>query len=85
MRRTPWASAARVNVRMVDRYRIGRGLVAGDAAHCHSPAGGQGMKRSSDESVGKVLWFCCGCGCGCVSGPPTTRHRVDTPWIAGRV
>jgi hypothetical protein len=28
---------------MVDRYRAGRMLLAGDAAHVHSPAGGQGL------------------------------------------
>ena len=28
--------------RQVPRYRVGRVFLAGDAAHCHSPAGGRG-------------------------------------------
>ncbi|MDP8953162.1 MAG: FAD-dependent monooxygenase [Actinomycetota bacterium] len=36
-----WLSNFRVNRRMVDRYRKGRGFVAGDAAHIHSPSGGR--------------------------------------------
>jgi 2-polyprenyl-6-methoxyphenol hydroxylase-like FAD-dependent oxidoreductase len=34
-----WLSLYRANVRMVDRYRVGRIFLAGDAAHVHSPAG----------------------------------------------
>jgi 2-polyprenyl-6-methoxyphenol hydroxylase-like FAD-dependent oxidoreductase len=32
-----------VHHRIADTYRAGRVLLAGDAAHVHSPAGGQGM------------------------------------------
>ena len=38
-----WGSRFRVHHRVADRYRAGRVLLAGDAAHVHSPAGGQGM------------------------------------------
>ncbi|MGH3772167.1 MAG: FAD-dependent monooxygenase [Pseudonocardiaceae bacterium] len=38
-----WSSVFRISHRMVDTYRHGRVFVAGDAAHIHSPAGGQGM------------------------------------------
>jgi len=33
----------RIHQRVVDRYRIGRVLLAGDAAHLNSPSGGMGM------------------------------------------
>ncbi|MES2959563.1 MAG: FAD-dependent oxidoreductase [Pseudomonadota bacterium] len=38
-----WGSRFRVHHRVADAYRAGRVLLAGDAAHVHSPAGGQGM------------------------------------------
>lgn len=33
----------RIHERVVDRYRVGRVLLAGDAAHLNSPSGGMGM------------------------------------------
>lgn len=45
-----WLSLYRVNVRMVDRYRAGRVFLAGDAAHVHTPAGGQGMNTGIQDS-----------------------------------
>jgi 2-polyprenyl-6-methoxyphenol hydroxylase-like FAD-dependent oxidoreductase len=38
-----WGTRFRVHHRVADVYRAGRVLLAGDAAHVHSPAGGQGM------------------------------------------
>jgi len=38
-----WVSSFRIHRRLVDAYRVGRVLLAGDAAHIHSPMGGQGM------------------------------------------
>jgi 2-polyprenyl-6-methoxyphenol hydroxylase-like FAD-dependent oxidoreductase len=38
-----WGSRFRVHHRVAEAYRAGRVLLAGDAAHVHSPAGGQGM------------------------------------------
>jgi 2-polyprenyl-6-methoxyphenol hydroxylase-like FAD-dependent oxidoreductase len=38
-----WLSCFRCQLRSAASYRRGRVLLAGDAAHVHSPAGGQGM------------------------------------------
>ncbi|WP_331716728.1 FAD-dependent monooxygenase [Micromonospora inositola] len=38
-----WASRFRVHHRVAETFRAGPVLLAGDAAHVHSPAGGQGM------------------------------------------
>ncbi|MEV6520454.1 FAD-dependent oxidoreductase [Longispora sp. NPDC051575] len=45
-----WASVYRVNIRMVERYRDGRVLLAGDSAHVHSPAGGQGLNTGVQDA-----------------------------------
>ncbi|SET40688.1 FAD-dependent monooxygenase [Geodermatophilus poikilotrophus] len=45
-----WLSTWHSNVRLVDRYRVGRVFVAGDAAHLHSPVGGQGMNTGIQDA-----------------------------------
>ncbi|MEU9077457.1 FAD-dependent monooxygenase [Kitasatospora sp. NPDC048538] len=45
-----WSTVWRPTVRMVERYRQGRVLLAGDAAHCHSAAGGQGMNTGIQDA-----------------------------------
>ncbi|QWF83213.1 FAD-dependent oxidoreductase [Amycolatopsis sp. CA-230715] len=37
--------------RQVERYRVGRVLLAGDAAHIHFPAGGQGLNLGVQDAV----------------------------------
>jgi bifunctional hydroxylase/dehydrase len=46
-----WASAFGDACRQVTEYRRGRVLMAGDAAHIHLPAGGQGMNTSIQDAV----------------------------------
>ncbi len=46
-----WLSDFRINARMVDRFRVGRVFVAGDAAHIHSPAGGQGIATGIQDAA----------------------------------
>ncbi|BBY31857.1 FAD-dependent oxidoreductase [Mycolicibacterium sediminis] len=46
-----WGSRFRVHHRVADTYRKGRILLAGDAAHVHSPAGGQGMNLGIQDAV----------------------------------
>lgn len=46
-----WGSRFRIHHRVADRYRAGRILLAGDAAHVHSPAGGQGMNLGITDAV----------------------------------
>jgi 2-polyprenyl-6-methoxyphenol hydroxylase-like FAD-dependent oxidoreductase len=46
-----WGSRFRIHHRVADTYRAGRLLLSGDAAHVHSPAGGQGMNLGIQDGV----------------------------------
>ena len=46
-----WMSRFRSDERQASRYRVGRVFLAGDAAHCHSPAGGLGMNTGIQDAA----------------------------------
>jgi 2-polyprenyl-6-methoxyphenol hydroxylase-like FAD-dependent oxidoreductase len=50
-----WLSSFRVHERKVSAYRHGRVFLAGDAAHIHSPAGGQGMNTGMQDAI-NLAW-----------------------------
>jgi 2-polyprenyl-6-methoxyphenol hydroxylase-like FAD-dependent oxidoreductase len=50
-----WLTHFRINERKVTDYRRGRVFLAGDAAHIHSPAGGQGMNTGMQDAV-NLAW-----------------------------
>ncbi|MFJ9626926.1 FAD-dependent monooxygenase [Streptomyces sp. NPDC101175] len=45
-----WTSVFRPNIRLAARYRRGRVLLAGDAAHVHTPAGAQGLNTGVQDA-----------------------------------
>ena len=50
-----WLAGFRINDRKVKDYRYGRLFLAGDAAHIHSPAGGQGMNTGMQDAF-NLAW-----------------------------
>ncbi len=44
----------KISIRQAETYKQGRVLLAGDAAHCHSPVGGRGMNLGIDDAIAAV-------------------------------
>lgn len=50
-----WFSTYHVHHRVADHFRYGRAFLLGDAAHIHSPAGGQGMNTGIGDAI-NLAW-----------------------------
>ncbi|MGE8066650.1 FAD-dependent monooxygenase [Pseudomonas sp. NPDC089569] len=50
-----WFSTYRVHHRVANHFRTGRAFLLGDAAHVHSPAGGQGMNTGIGDAI-NLAW-----------------------------
>ena len=64
-REPSWLSEFRIHERKVEHYRRGNVFLAGDAAHVHSPAGGQGMNTGIQDACNlawKIAWSVRGMG-----------------------
>jgi 2-polyprenyl-6-methoxyphenol hydroxylase-like FAD-dependent oxidoreductase len=55
VKKVNWFSTYHVHHRVTDHYRRGRAFLVGDAAHIHSPAGGQGMNTGIGDAI-NLAW-----------------------------
>jgi 2-polyprenyl-6-methoxyphenol hydroxylase-like FAD-dependent oxidoreductase len=55
VRKVNWFSTYHVHHRVTERFRQGRAFLLGDAAHIHSPAGGQGMNTGIGDAF-NLAW-----------------------------
>src|SRR6202012_2147317 len=53
--RVNWFSTYRVHHRVAQQFRQGRAFLLGDAAHIHSPVGGQGMNTGIGDAI-NLAW-----------------------------
>ena len=51
IRAAPWSAHVRLNHRIAGTFRQGRIFLVGEAAHAHSPAGGQGMNTAIQDAL----------------------------------
>jgi 2-polyprenyl-6-methoxyphenol hydroxylase-like FAD-dependent oxidoreductase len=55
VRKVNWFSTYHIHHRVTEHFRKGRAFLLGDAAHIHSPAGGQGMNTGIGDAV-NLAW-----------------------------
>ncbi len=77
--RVNWFSTYRVHHRVADHFRKGRAFLAGDAAHIHSPVGGQGMNTGIGDAV-NLAWKVAGVVKG--TFPPSLLDSYEPERIA---
>ena len=68
VKRVNWFSTYRVHHRVAGHFRKGRAFLLGDAAHIHSPVGGQGMNTGIGDAV-NLAWKLA----AVLQGAPTRR------------
>ena len=55
VKKVNWFSTYHVHHRVTEHFRKGRAFLLGDAAHIHSPAGGQGMNTGIGDAI-NLAW-----------------------------
>jgi len=79
-----WIARFSINERKVDHYRSGQVFVAGDAAHIHSPAGGQGMNTGMQDAINLSWKLALVCYGTCSTGILDSYSRERSP-VAAKV
>jgi 2-polyprenyl-6-methoxyphenol hydroxylase-like FAD-dependent oxidoreductase len=80
-----WLAAFRINERKTAAYRSGRVFVAGDAAHVHSPAGGQGMNTGMQDAINLGWKLALSCQATFKSGSILDSYSVERSAVGAQV
>jgi 2-polyprenyl-6-methoxyphenol hydroxylase-like FAD-dependent oxidoreductase len=72
-----WSTRFLSERRQAGRYRVGRVFLAGDAAHVHSPVGGQGMNTGIQDAM-NLGWKLAAVLRGCAGGAKSGGDLLDT-------
>jgi len=80
-----WLSAFRINERKVAEYRSGRVFVAGDAAHVHSPAGGQGMNTGMQDAFNLAWKLALVCRGACSADKLLDSYSIERSAVGAHV
>ncbi|WP_067683162.1 FAD-dependent monooxygenase [Nocardia miyunensis] len=77
-----WSTVWRPNIRLAQRFRVGRVFLAGDAAHAHPPTGGQGMNTGIQDAY-NLGWKLAAALGGDTSAPDT--YESERRAVAARI
>jgi 2-polyprenyl-6-methoxyphenol hydroxylase-like FAD-dependent oxidoreductase len=79
-----WFSTYRVHHRVAEHFRRGRAFLVGDAAHVHSPVGGQGMNTGIGDAV-NLAWKLAAVLRGRASGRILDTFEIERAAFARRL
>src|SRR5438552_6099986 len=79
-----WFSAYHVHHRVTQHFGKGRAFLAGDAAHIHSPAGGQGMNTGIGDAI-NLAWKLAAVVAGRASGALLDSYEAERIGFARRL
>jgi 2-polyprenyl-6-methoxyphenol hydroxylase-like FAD-dependent oxidoreductase len=80
-----WLAGFRINERKVKDYRVGRVFLAGDAAHIHSPAGGQGMNTGIQDACNLAWKLALVCHGTCAPEPLLESYSIERSAVGEEV
>jgi 2-polyprenyl-6-methoxyphenol hydroxylase-like FAD-dependent oxidoreductase len=80
-----WLASFGINERKVRDYRVNRVFLAGDAAHIHSPAGGQGMNTGMQDAF-NLAWKLALVASGvCAPEPLLSSYSTERSEVGDRI
>jgi len=79
-----WLTIFEIHHAQVPQYRVGRAFLAGDAAHVHSPAGGQGMNTGMQDAF-NLGWKLAAVVAGAADPALLDSYQAERHPVAARV